>query len=122
MAAESAVYVFTPRAVFDKAPKASGVYSIFTSKRWVYVGESDDIQQSLFNHLNEPGSCLQRFSPLSFSFELKAPGRTTRYTRCLDCCAQVCMPRCMKEPQRRRHSWRAHDTAVRAGHRGPYER
>jgi hypothetical protein len=72
MSAESAVYVFTPRAVFDKAPKASGVYSIFTSKRWVYIGESDDIQQSLFNHLNEPGECLQRFSPLSFSFELKA--------------------------------------------------
>jgi hypothetical protein len=48
------------------------VYSIFTSKRWVYIGESDDIQQSLFNHLNEPGACLQRFSPLSFSFELKA--------------------------------------------------
>jgi hypothetical protein len=66
-------YVFTPRAEFDKAPKASDAYSIFTSKRWVYVGESDDIQQSLFNHLNQPGSCLRRFSPLSFSFELKAP-------------------------------------------------
>ena len=73
MAAESAVYVLTPRAVFDNAPKASGVYSIFTSRKWVYVGESDDIQQSLFNHLNQPASCLQRFSPLSFSFELKAP-------------------------------------------------
>ena len=66
MAAESGVYVLTHRAVFDKAPKASGVYSIFTSKRWVYVGESDDIQQSLFNHLNEPSPCLQRFTPLSF--------------------------------------------------------
>jgi hypothetical protein len=73
MAAESPAYVFTPRAVFDKAPKDSGVYSIFTSKQWVYIGESDDIQQSLFNHLNEPGACLQRFSPLSFSFELKTP-------------------------------------------------
>jgi hypothetical protein len=79
MTAESAVYVFTHRAVFDKAPKASGVYSIFTSKRWVHVGETDDIQRSLFNHLNEPGSCLQRFSPLSFSFELTSPAerRTT---------------------------------------------
>ena len=73
MAVESAVYVFTHRAVLDKAPKASGVYSIFSSKRWIYIGESDDIQQSLFDHLNEPGSCLRQFSPLSFSFELTSP-------------------------------------------------
>jgi hypothetical protein len=73
MAAESAVYVFTHRAVLDKAPKASGVYSIFTPKRWVHVGASDDIQQSLFYHLNDPGACLQQFSQLSFSFELKPP-------------------------------------------------
>ena len=71
--AESAVYVFTHRAVLDKAPKASGVYSIFTPRQWVYVGESDDLQQSLFKHLNEPGSCLRRFNPLSFSYRLRAP-------------------------------------------------
>jgi len=73
MAAESAVYAFTHRAVIEKVPKASGVYYIFTPKRWVYVGESDDIQESLFTHLNEPSVCLQRFGPLSFSFELTAP-------------------------------------------------
>ena len=67
---QSAVYAFTHRAVIEKAPKASGVYCIFTSKRWVHVGESDDIQQNLFAHLNEPGLCLRRFRPLSFSFEL----------------------------------------------------
>ena len=65
MAAE---YVFTHRAVMETAPKASGVYSIFNSKRWVHVGGSDDIQQSLFSLLNEPNPCLERFSPLSFSF------------------------------------------------------
>ena len=54
----SATYMFTHRAVLEKAPKASGVYSIFTAKRWVYVGESDDIQRSLFNRLNGPtASC-----------------------------------------------------------------
>jgi hypothetical protein len=69
----SAVYAFTHRAVIEEAPKASGVYSIFTSKQWVYIGESDDIQRNLFTHLNEPGGCLSRFRPLSFSFELAAP-------------------------------------------------
>ena len=67
---QSAVYPFTHRAVIEKAPKASGVYCIFTSKRWVHVGETDDIQHNLFTHLNEPGLCLRRFRPLSFSFEL----------------------------------------------------
>jgi len=67
---QSAVYPLTHRAVIEKAPKASGVYCIFTSKRWVHVGETDDIQQNLFTHLNEPGVCLRRFRPLSFSFAL----------------------------------------------------
>lgn len=74
MAAESAVYVFTPRAVFDKAPKASGVYTIFTSRRWVYVGESDDIQRSLFNHLNQPGSCLQTIRPAFVLLRIESSG------------------------------------------------
>jgi hypothetical protein len=67
---QSAVYPFTHRAVIERAPRASGVYCIFTSKRWVHVGETDDIQQNLFTHLNEPSLCLRRFGPLSFSFEL----------------------------------------------------
>lgn len=73
MAAKSATYVFTHRAVLERAPKASGVYSIFNSKRWVHVGESDDIQQSLFRLLNEPNPCLHRFSSLSFSFAPSSP-------------------------------------------------
>jgi hypothetical protein len=68
MATNSATYVFTHRAVAENAPKASGVYVIFNSKRWVHVGESDDIQESLYRLLNEPNPCIQRFSPLSFSF------------------------------------------------------
>jgi hypothetical protein len=65
--------MFTHRAVLEKAPKASGVYSIFTAKRWVYAGESDDIQRSLFNRLNRPTACLQRYGPLSFSFAVALP-------------------------------------------------
>ena len=41
-------YMFTFEAVREKAPNASGVYSIDTPERWVYVGESDDVKQSLF--------------------------------------------------------------------------
>jgi len=62
-------YAFGYRAVSEQAPSASGVYTIYTSQLWLYVGESDDIRQSLFHHLNEPGGCLARRGPLSFSFE-----------------------------------------------------
>jgi hypothetical protein len=67
---DSETYPFTFEAVREKVPIASGVYSIYTAGRWVYVGESDDIRQSLFRLLNEPSASINRFGPLSFSFEL----------------------------------------------------
>ena len=66
----SETYAFGYRAVQDKAPNASGVYTIYTSRRWLYVGESDDIRRSLFEHLNKLDDCMARRGPLSFSFEL----------------------------------------------------
>jgi hypothetical protein len=60
-----------------QAPDASGVYTIFSSRRWVYVGESDDIRQSLYRHLNRPTPCMKKFGPLSFSFELEDRDRRT---------------------------------------------
>ncbi len=67
---DSDAFMFTFEAVRRKAPRASGVYTIFTARQWVYVGESADIQQSLFRQLNEPNPSINRFGPLSFSFEL----------------------------------------------------
>jgi hypothetical protein len=66
-------YAFGYRAVQDKAPNMSGVYTIYTSRRWLYVGESEDVKQSLFKHLSEPSACMARRGPLSFSFELVPP-------------------------------------------------
>ena len=63
-------YPFTFEAVREKAPNASGVYRLYTPQQWVYIGESDDIRQSLFRLLNEPSESLTRFGPLSFSLEL----------------------------------------------------
>jgi hypothetical protein len=63
-------YALGYAGVRQKAPDASGVYTIYSSARWIYVGESDDIQRSLFRHLNEPTPCMERLGPLSFSFEL----------------------------------------------------
>ena len=68
-------FAFGFRAVQDRAPKASGVYTIYTSRRWLFVGESDDIQNSLYGHLNDPSPCLSQRGSLSFSFELVAPAQ-----------------------------------------------
>ena len=67
-------YPFTFEAVREKVPNASGVYKIHTPHRWVYIGESEDIQESLFRHLNEPSESMTRFGPLSFSLELVPAG------------------------------------------------
>jgi len=66
----SETYPLTFEALRQRVPNASGVYAIQTARKWVYIGESDDIQQSLFRHLNEPSAAMNRFGALSFSFEL----------------------------------------------------
>jgi predicted GIY-YIG superfamily endonuclease len=67
---DSETYPFTFEAVREKGPSASGVYRIHTAQRWVYVGESDDLRRRLFQHLNQPSAAMNRFGPLSLSFEL----------------------------------------------------
>jgi hypothetical protein len=63
-------YVLGFRAVQDKAPSAAGLYGVFTSRRWLYVAESDNIRQSLFQCLNNPGAYwTTEHRPLSFAFE-----------------------------------------------------
>ena len=59
----SETYAFAYQAVQAKAPNASGVYTIYSSQQWIYVGEGDDIRQSLFGHLNEPSACISRRGP-----------------------------------------------------------
>jgi hypothetical protein len=65
-------YAFTYAGVHE-APNASGLYTIYGPQRWVYVGESDDIRQSLFRLLNDSPAWMDRFGPLSFSFEQLPP-------------------------------------------------
>jgi len=76
-------YTLSYRAVREMAPRASGVYTLSTPQQWMYVGEGDDIQQSLFQHLNEPKACMTRSGPLSFSFEIAPPAERMARQRAL---------------------------------------
>lgn len=67
-------YAFTYGGVHE-APNGSGLYTIYSPQRWLYVGESDDIRQSLFRLLNDSPAWSERVGPLSFSFERLPPDR-----------------------------------------------
>ena len=67
-------YAFTYAGVHE-APSASGVYTVYSPQRWVYVGESDDVRRSLYRLLNESSAWMDRFGPLSFSFERVPPAK-----------------------------------------------
>lgn len=87
-------YALGHRAVQDKAPNMSGVYTIYTSQRWLYVGESEDIKQSLFKHLSGPSAWMARRGPLSFSFEVVPPAeRVCRQQELVAALAPTCQGR-----------------------------
>ena len=63
-------YSFTDSSVRLNAPNRSGVYGLYTASKWVYVGESNDIQRRLLEHLAETGTCIKREAPGWFVYEL----------------------------------------------------
>lgn len=62
--------VFSADSIERNAPSASGVYGISNSHTWLFVGESENIKESLLAHLK--GSVTRRpgEDPTGFSFEL----------------------------------------------------
>jgi hypothetical protein len=70
-------YGFDRLSVLMNAPQQSGLYVIYNSATWVYVGESWNIRARLFHHLNGDEVCITMFPNLTFSYELgPAPMRT----------------------------------------------
>jgi hypothetical protein len=52
------------------APAESGVYAIYNGRFWIYVGESENIQARLLEHLGDPTTCINRNQPTGFAYEL----------------------------------------------------
>ena len=75
-------FPFTQAGITNGAPRASGVYGIFNSNEWIYVGESTDIETRLFEHLNgnsDQSACILGRRPTGFTYETcPAQNRTTR--------------------------------------------
>lgn len=61
---------FSTSGVRDHAPPVSGVYGLSSAREWIYVGESDNIQDALMRHLREPEAAVSKRLPTGFVFEV----------------------------------------------------
>lgn len=73
---------FTPGGVRTYAPALSGVYGISNAQEWIYIGETDNIQEALLAHLRDAGASLMQRRPAGFVYEVcelaHRPGRQDR--------------------------------------------
>ena len=63
-------YVFTESSVRTSAPDRSGVYALYNSQTWIYIGESGNVRERLLQHLGGDNECISRWNPPTFSYEL----------------------------------------------------
>jgi hypothetical protein len=56
-------------AVRAYAPATAGVYGISNAREWIYIGETDNIQGALLDHLQQLGTSLMKLQPTGFVFE-----------------------------------------------------
>jgi excinuclease UvrABC nuclease subunit len=62
--------------MLQNTTQASGVYALFKQGvRWVYIGESGDIQSRLLGHLSGDNQCINQQAPDGFQFEYWASDR-----------------------------------------------
>jgi hypothetical protein len=75
----SASYSFNEEKIKAVAPVDSGVYGLYTSQRWVYIGETGTIEQRLLQHRRGDNRCISDWNPTGFAFEsVEASKRVTR--------------------------------------------
>jgi hypothetical protein len=64
--------MFKDSAIRREAPASSGVYGLSNARGWVYVGETDNIQVRLFEHLDGKRKLPADRCPTGFNFEICA--------------------------------------------------
>jgi hypothetical protein len=72
---------FSVRSIREYAPQLSGVYGLSNASEWIYIGESDNIQESLLVHFQEPNRSFHQ-QPTGFVYEIcERGGRHRRQDR-----------------------------------------
>ena len=91
--------VFTDTSITRDAPAVSGVYGISNASEWIYVGETDNIQARLMEHLQEERTFLTDRKPTGFAYEpCPSHSRMARQNRLI----QELEPVCNRRPEQRR--------------------
>lgn len=71
--------------VWRFAPPQSGVYGISNGREWIYIGETDNLQQALLKHLLDSSTTMMQRKPTGFVFEVcveeQRAGRQARLIR-----------------------------------------
>ena len=63
---------FTTTSVDKNAPAASGVYGLSNARRWIFVGETGNIQAELRKHLQYPNEVLREHTASGYTYELSS--------------------------------------------------
>ena len=66
-------YGFSEQGIANAAPRQSGVYVIYNKTEWIYIGESQDIEARLYEHLrgeSDQSARILRRNPTGFGYEL----------------------------------------------------
>jgi excinuclease UvrABC nuclease subunit len=77
-------FAFTEAMILRVAPTGSGVYGIHDGKRWLYVGEAQNIEQRLLSHQrgeSDQSACILRNNPTHFVWEMVTGGVLSRQAR-----------------------------------------
>jgi hypothetical protein len=93
MAFENSVaHSFTAASIRAHAPNAPGVYGISNAREWLFIGTADDIQASLFAHLQATDAFFAGRAPAGFVYEIcnSSHALATRHDRLVHQYAPVC--------------------------------
>jgi len=70
MAFERKTHVgFNEKDIRSMVPTGSGVYGIYGSTGLLYIGETNNIERRLLEHLNESGTCIKRGNTTDCTWE-----------------------------------------------------
>lgn len=67
-------YPFTAFSIHENAPRESGVYALCNGDVWIYLGEADNLQEKLLEHLNPDSPHYVVETAMTFSCEKCEPG------------------------------------------------
>jgi excinuclease UvrABC nuclease subunit len=88
------------------APSQPGVYGISNAQEWIYIGETDNIQQALLQHIEDSANSLMVRRPTGFVFEVCREGmRPARQDRLVREYEPVCNRLSQAEGPKGRHPW-----------------